>query len=95
MERRTRAPHLASAYPAIGLASPQDLPALHEQVMCYVDDVDVHYGRSFEAGATTVGEPEDQPHGDRSYRTLDPEGPAKVTGRIPEPNDRRPGGVRV
>ncbi|MDJ0847488.1 MAG: VOC family protein [Myxococcota bacterium] len=65
---------LASAFPEIGMASPQELPALHGQVMCYVDDVDAHCARAREAGATVVGEPEDQPHGDRSYRAVDPEG---------------------
>jgi PhnB protein len=65
---------LASAYPEIGLSSPRALPALHGQVLCYVDDVDAHYARARAAGATVVGEPEDQPHGDRSYRAMDPEG---------------------
>jgi PhnB protein len=65
---------LASAYPEMGLQSPRQLGAVHSQVHCYVDDVDAHYARSLAAGATVIAAPEDQPHGDRSYRAVDPEG---------------------
>ena len=64
---------LASAYPEIGLVSPRELPAQHAQIMCFVDDVDAHYARAHDAGATIVGEPEDG-YGQRSYRALDAEG---------------------
>jgi uncharacterized glyoxalase superfamily protein PhnB len=57
-----------------GLASPLELPALHAQIYCRVDDVDAHFARARAAGATLVGAPEDQEHGSRSYRALDPEG---------------------
>jgi len=65
---------LATAYPEMGLASPLDLPAVPCQVHCYVDDVDAHHARARAAGATVLGEPEDQFYGDRVYRALDPEG---------------------
>jgi uncharacterized glyoxalase superfamily protein PhnB len=39
-----------------------------------VDDVDAHWARARDAGATLVGEPDDQPYGERTYRALDPEG---------------------
>jgi uncharacterized glyoxalase superfamily protein PhnB len=54
--------------------SPRDLPARHGQIYCLVDDVDAHYRRARAAGATIASEPEDQPHGSRIYRALDPEG---------------------
>jgi PhnB protein len=65
---------LASAYEEMGMAPPQALPAVHGQVMVFVDDVDAHHARALEAGATTATEPEDQPHGARQYRAVDPEG---------------------
>jgi PhnB protein len=65
---------LASVYDELGFASPQELSGIHCSLLCYVDDVDAHYRRALEAGATVIGEPTDQPHGDRSYRALDPEG---------------------
>jgi PhnB protein len=65
---------LASTYPELGFASPQELGSVHSQVFCYVDDVDAHYARSRAAGAVVVDEPRDTDHGDRSYRAMDPEG---------------------
>jgi len=65
---------LASVYPEMGFASPADLPGLPSQVFCYVDDVDAHYERARAAGATIAAEPKDEPHGDRMYRAVDPEG---------------------
>ena len=65
---------LASAYEEMGFAPPTGLTAVHSQVMVYVDDVDAHYARAIAAGATAATEPEDQPHGARQYRAIDPEG---------------------
>ncbi len=65
---------LATAYAEMNQSSPRDLPALHAQVLCYVDDVDAHYARARAEGATLLSEPEDQFHGDRSYRAEDCEG---------------------
>jgi PhnB protein len=65
---------LASVYDELGFASPQSLAGQHASVLVYVDDVDAHYRRAREAGATLIGEPVDQSYGDRSYRAVDPEG---------------------
>ncbi|MGI9592079.1 MAG: VOC family protein [Myxococcota bacterium] len=65
---------LASAFPEMGLQSPAELPALHCQVHIEVEDVDAHFARAREAGATIAAAPEDQPYGDRNYRASDPEG---------------------
>jgi len=64
---------LASAFPEGGFASPLDLPAVHSQVYCTVDDADEHYKRASAAGATITAEPANE-HGVRMYRTMDPEG---------------------
>jgi PhnB protein len=65
---------LASVWEEGGMASPRELPAVHGQVFCWVDDVDAHHARARAAGATIVAEPADQPYGERTYRALDPEG---------------------
>ena len=39
-----------------------------------VDDVDSHFRRSKDAGATILAEPKDQPYGDRTYAVEDFEG---------------------
>lgn len=65
---------LASVYREMGHASPRSLGATHSQVLFYVDDVDAHFERAREAGAIIAAEPEDQPHGARQYRAVDPEG---------------------
>jgi PhnB protein len=53
--------------------SPLNLPNVHGQVYCLVDDVDAHFERAKTAGATIVAEPAEQ-HGERIYRAMDPEG---------------------
>jgi len=63
---------LASVWHGFG-DSPLRLPAVHGQLMCWVDDVDAHFARARDAGATIVAEPI-QEHGMRSYRVLDLEG---------------------
>jgi uncharacterized glyoxalase superfamily protein PhnB len=65
---------LASAYPSLGFISPRELPGVHCQLHCRVDDVDAHHDRARGAGATIATAPADTPHGDRSYRAVDPEG---------------------
>ncbi len=65
---------LASAYPEMGFTSPAKLPTVHTQVHISVEDVDAHFVRARAAGATIASEPTDQPHGDREYRAVDPEG---------------------
>ena len=64
---------LASEYEELGFVGPRQLPSVHGQIFCYVDDVDAHHVRAREAGATILSEPSDE-HGDRSYRAVDPEG---------------------
>lgn len=65
---------LSGEWEPAGIGSPLGLSGTHGQLLCYVDDVDAHHQRAHAAGATIVSEPADQPHGDRSYRTKDPEG---------------------
>lgn len=65
---------LASAYPEMGFTSPAKLPSVHCQLRIEVEDVDAHFARARAAGATIACEPTLQPHGDREYRVVDPEG---------------------
>jgi len=65
---------LSTSWEQGGLTSAKNLPKLHAQVFCYVDDVDAHFARARDEGATIVGEPIDEPYGDRAYRALDLEG---------------------
>jgi PhnB protein len=65
---------LASSYPEMGFAGPSKLDAVPSQLHVRVDDVDAHFDRAKAAGATIATEPSEQPHGDRSYRAIDPEG---------------------
>jgi uncharacterized glyoxalase superfamily protein PhnB len=51
-----------------------DVPWVIDGVHVYVDDVDEHYRRAEEAGATMLSGLEDQPFGDRLYRVEDLEG---------------------
>lgn len=65
---------LASVYKELGQTSPQDLPASHARMQCYVDDVDAHFDHAKAAGAEILTEPADQFYGDRMYRAKDVEG---------------------
>lgn len=65
---------LSDAFPEMGIKSPQNLDAVHTQVMCYVDDVDAHHKTAAAHGATVDAAPEDQFWGDRMYRVRDIEG---------------------
>jgi uncharacterized glyoxalase superfamily protein PhnB len=49
------------------------VPYIIDGVHVDVDDLDAHFARAREAGATILSEPEDSGHG-RSYRAADPEG---------------------
>src|SRR5688572_391775 len=71
---------LASVWREVGNASPKDLSGVHCQLYCSVDDVDAHYLRAREAGATVINEPADSGHGDRTYRAIDPEGHRWIFG---------------
>ena len=65
---------LATTWKAAGMATPVEIGAVHSQVQCVVDDVDAHFAHARDAGATIAAEPEDQFHGSRTYRAIDPEG---------------------
>jgi uncharacterized glyoxalase superfamily protein PhnB len=65
---------VSSEWPAGGVVSPLQLPAVHAQLYVRVDDVDTHFARARAAGATIAAEPADLEYGMRSYRAIDPEG---------------------
>jgi uncharacterized glyoxalase superfamily protein PhnB len=50
------------------------VPYVIDGVHVYVDDVDAHFRRAKEAGATILSEPRDTEYGDRQYRAEDLEG---------------------
>jgi PhnB protein len=54
--------------------NPKRLGQATHFVHVYVDDVDSHYERAREAGATILSGPTDQAYGDRRYDAQDPEG---------------------
>jgi PhnB protein len=54
--------------------NPNKLGGRTGNIYVYVDDVDAHYERAKQAGATIAREPEDQFYGDRNYLAHDPEG---------------------
>jgi uncharacterized glyoxalase superfamily protein PhnB len=51
-----------------------EVPYVMDGVLVEVDDVDAHFARAKEAGATILSEPADQVVGIRHYRVEDPEG---------------------
>ncbi|MGH7288291.1 MAG: VOC family protein [Myxococcota bacterium] len=71
---------LASEWPAGGVVSPLQLPAVHAQIYVRIDDVDAHHARARAEGATIAAEPADQEHGERTYRAIDPEGHRWIFG---------------
>jgi uncharacterized glyoxalase superfamily protein PhnB len=50
------------------------VPYVIDGVLVLVDDVDEHFARAKDAGATILSEPSDQTFGDRHYRAEDLEG---------------------
>jgi uncharacterized glyoxalase superfamily protein PhnB len=58
--------------PSVHAGSPAN--GVSSMLYVYVDDVDAHYTRARDAGATIVLELEDRPWGDRTYQAADPEG---------------------
>lgn len=65
---------IASAFPDMGLFSPQGFEGRCSQLYVYVDDVDAHYTKAVEEGAEILVPPQDQFYGDRRYQAADPEG---------------------
>jgi len=71
---------LASVFAEMGQAPPGD-GGYYSQIFCYVDDVDAHFERARDNGATITAEPADQPFGERQYRAEDPEGHRWIFGK--------------
>jgi uncharacterized glyoxalase superfamily protein PhnB len=71
--------YLASLWKEVGHMSPKDLPGVHCQIYCRVDDVDAHFQKARDAGATVINEPAEA-HGERSYRAMDLEGHRWIFG---------------
>ena len=65
---------LASAWREGGVATPNELGAVHCQLRCAVPDVDAHWKQARAAGAIILDRPADQDYGERVYRAIDPEG---------------------
>jgi uncharacterized glyoxalase superfamily protein PhnB len=61
-------------HPGPEYRNPNSTGNVHMSVRVYVDDVDAHYARAFDAGARIIEEPADQPYGERAYGALDLEG---------------------
>jgi uncharacterized glyoxalase superfamily protein PhnB len=51
-----------------------EVPYVIDGVLVEVDDVDAHFAKAKDAGATILSEPADQASGIRHYRAEDPEG---------------------
>jgi uncharacterized glyoxalase superfamily protein PhnB len=62
------------ASPVHRLASPASLGASSHCMAVFVDDVDEHHRRAFDAGAEVVSPPRDMPYGVREYDVRDHEG---------------------
>jgi len=65
---------MGAANPKEGSMSPSDLKGIHQSLYIYVEDLDIHYRRSKEAGAQIDMEPEEMFWGDRVYSAKDLEG---------------------
>lgn len=65
---------LATAWRDAGIVPPSELNGVHCQIAVLLDNVDAHYATAKKLGATITAAPEDQFHGHRMYRAVDPEG---------------------
>lgn len=65
---------LASPFEEAGTMSPRDLPALHQQITVYLDDVDAHFAHAQAGGARILAPLQDQFWGARNYWVEDLEG---------------------
>jgi uncharacterized glyoxalase superfamily protein PhnB len=61
-------------WPGPDYRNPKRVGHITSELYIYVDEVDKHFERAREAGATIVEKPTDQFYGDRRYRAVDPEG---------------------
>jgi uncharacterized glyoxalase superfamily protein PhnB len=73
---------LASEFDGFG-RSPLELPDVHGQTYCTVDDVDAHFARARANGATLTSEPANR-DGTRMYRAIDPEGHRWIFAQLTE-----------
>jgi PhnB protein len=65
---------LSDEYPEIGVRAPTSLGGTGSSLHLTVTDVDALFARATAAGATSLGEPADQPHGARHGTLEDPYG---------------------
>jgi PhnB protein len=65
---------LSDEYPEIGVRSPSSLGGTAIALHLTVTDVDALFAHAVAAGATSLGEPADQPHGARHGTLVDPFG---------------------
>lgn len=65
---------LSDEYPEMGVTSPATLGGTTISIHLTVADVDAVFARAVSAGATSLGEPADQPHGARHGTLVDPFG---------------------
>jgi PhnB protein len=65
---------LGAAIEAYGLVAPDPDAPVQVAVKLSVPDLDVAYARAVQAGATSMSEPADQFHGDRTAAVRDPYG---------------------
>ena len=61
-------------------AGEADVPGRRMSLWIYVDDCDATVGRLRDAGVEVVGEPADQPWGERVARVRDPDGNEVIVG---------------
>jgi len=66
--------YLSDEHPDIGVVGPRSLGNTSVTLHLDVDDVDAVFARATAAGATTLAEPADQPHGARHCTLVDPFG---------------------
>jgi PhnB protein len=65
---------LGAAIPAFGLVAPDPTEPVQVAITVFGDDVDERYARAIGAGATSMAEPADQFHGDRTAAVRCPYG---------------------
>ena len=65
---------VSSIKPGTGRTTPLELPAVSQALSVCVEDVDAHYARAKEAGATIVDALSETKFGARGYGAQDPEG---------------------
>ncbi len=65
---------LSDEYVDMGVVSPTTLGGTGTAIHLTVPDIDARFARAVAAGATSLGEPEDQPHGARHGTIVDPFG---------------------